>query len=177
MKKIFILICLLISVAGHTQNQRVGVGSVLGEPTGFSIKIWRSDAYDFKAVVNHFEDYAKLWIYSRSFWLPKKHAWDFCLAVPVLPEGNFHIHCDYLTHFYRMLPPNVGMMPVYCGIGWRLRGGDDADLHLGLRFVTGVDYFIPRVPVDVFWEVAPIIDFKPDWGLDINIGMGIRYNF
>ena len=177
MKSNIILIFILISVAGYAQNQRVGVGPVLGEPAGFSVKIWRSGVYDFKAVVNDFEEYTKLWIYTKSFWLPKKHAWDFCLAVPILPEGNFHVHCDYLTHFYRTFPPNVGMMPVYYGLGWRLRGADNADLHLGLRIVTGVDYFIPGIPLDAFCEVAPIIDFKPNWGMDVNVGMGIRYNF
>lgn len=175
MKKGFSLFFVLLSLNLFAQNQKVGVGVMLGEPTGISVKIWRNGTYDFKAVLHDFQGYARLWIYTKSFWIPKKNAFSLSAAVPVFPEGDYHVHCDYLWHCYTIFPPDVGMIAAYYGVGVRFRHADES--HIGARLVSGVNYFIPGIPWDVYMELAPVVDAEPKFGLDLNVGMGIRYNF
>ena len=49
------------------------------------------------------------------------------------------------------------------------------DLGLGLRVPFGIDYEIPRSPVDLFFELAPLFIFAPDAGVGIDIGIGVRF--
>jgi len=124
------------------------LGVLLGEPTGFSAKYWTtaSTALDFGA------------------------AWSF------EENGNFHLHCDYLVHNYEIFKVDEGSLPLYFGIGGRVRfQGDDS--RIGLRIVLGLEYLVAAYPMSVFFEVAPIVDFAPETEASINGGLGIRFVF
>jgi hypothetical protein len=124
------------------------LGVILGEPTGLSAKYWMSgtNALDFGA------------------------AWSF------EEDGNFHLHCDYLYHNYDIFKVDQGELPLYFGIGGRVRfEGDDS--RIGLRLVLGLEYLVDAYPMSVFFEVAPIVDFAPETEASLNGGLGIRYVF
>ena len=76
-----------------------------------------------------------------------------------------------------MLQPTeeVGIIPLYFGFGARGRFGDDD--ALGARAVIGISLLLEEFPMDVFFEIAPIVDVLPDPGTDINVGIGARYYF
>jgi hypothetical protein len=138
-----------VAAAGSKADQGTWeAGVLLGEPTGFSAKYWTTSntALDFGA------------------------AWSF------EGKGQFHFHCDYLFHNYDLIKVNRGSLPVYFGIGGRVRF-DEGDNRLGLRIAIGAEYLFDEYPMSLFFEIAPIVDFVPDTEADLNGGFGIRYVF
>jgi len=136
------------------------VGILLGEPTGLSAKLWASGNTAFDLGV----------------------AWSFG------DGGHFHLHGDYLFHNFDFFDVNSGSLPVYVGIGGRLRfeddddrndllDDDDDDYRVGLRIAIGLEYILESNPFSFFFEVAPIVDFLPDTEADVNGGIGVRYIF
>jgi hypothetical protein len=131
------------------------LGVILGEPTGLSAKYWMTTntALDFGA------------------------AWSFG------ENGNFHLHCDYLYHNFDIFKVDEGSLPLYFGIGGRIRfeGDDTMDkdhgTHVGLRLVLGIEYLVAAYPMSIFFEVAPIVDLAPATEGSMNGGLGIRYVF
>jgi hypothetical protein len=154
---IVIGLVLLACIAGFGQARAQGaaaesrtweLGVVLGEPTGLSAKYWLSNvnALDFGA------------------------AWSF------EGDGQFHFHCDYLFHNYDAFHVTEGSLPIYFGIGGRVRFDKD-DNRLGLRLVVGIEYLFEQYPMSLFFEVAPIVDVAPETEAAVNGGIGIRYVF
>lgn len=131
------------------------LGVILGEPTGLSAKYWMSPstALDFGA------------------------AWSFG------DDGRFHLHADYLYHNFDIFRVDQGSLPLYFGIGGRVRFDEDDDVHdddgtrVGLRLVLGLEYIVEQYPMSVFFEIAPIVDLAPETEGSMNGGLGIRYVF
>ena len=124
------------------------VGILLGEPTGLSGKLWTTGNTAFDLGV----------------------AWSFG------DGGHFHLHGDYLFHNFDFFDVDSGSLPIYVGIGGRVRLEDD-DSRVGLRVAIGLEYILESNPFGFFFEVAPIIDFLPETEADVNGGIGIRYIF
>jgi hypothetical protein len=124
-----------------------GVGAVVGDPTGFSGKIWSND----------------------------RNAVDFALAWSLDDERSFDFHADYLIHDYTVFNVTHGKLPLYYGIGGRLM--DARDTHVGLRGVIGLDYLFSRSPLDLFFEIAPVLDMTPETAMDLEAGIGMRFYF
>ncbi|HCO93501.1 MAG TPA: hypothetical protein DIU00_06055 [Phycisphaerales bacterium] len=150
------IIVLLLSVASTNArtHDNVGVGVILGEPTGFSLKYWLDEE---RAV-----DGAAAWSYSEN--------------------DSFQLHGDYLIHDYGFF--NDDQIPVYYGIGARLklkdddgRGRNEHDPIFGIRVPLGVTYLFEEAPLDAFFELVPVLDLSPDVDLDINVAVGLRYYF
>ena len=143
------------AAAGGAAARTWELGVVLGEPTGLSAKYWTTTntAIDFGA------------------------AWSFG------NDGNFHLHCDYLYHNYEIFKVDEGSLPLYFGIGGRVRFEDDdpkddhSGTRVGLRLVLGLEYLVAAYPMSVFFEIAPIVDVAPKTEGSMNGGLGIRYVF
>ena len=151
MKLSLISLVLLVSLcAGSSSAQRkgFGLGVIVGEPTGISLKSWLTGTTAIDAAV----------------------AWSFAR------ESSFHIHADYLIHAYDEFDTNESV-PLYYGIGGRLKTSNGGDARLGLRGVIGIGYLFREAPIDLFFEVAPILDVAPSTELSINGGFGARYFF
>jgi hypothetical protein len=141
--------------AGGADARTWELGVILGEPTGLSAKYWTTPntAIDFGA------------------------AWSF------EKDGNFHLHCDYLYHNFDIFKVDEGSLPLYFGIGGRVRFEDDDPLdehsgtRVGLRMVLGLEYLVAQYPMSVFFEIAPIVDLAPKTEGSMNGGLGIRYVF
>ena len=139
--------------AAYAQVQEVDAGDweagiILGEPTGFSAK----------------------------FWTAWNMAIDFGIAWSFNNDGHVHIHGDYLFHNFNIFEIGKGDLPVYFGIGGRVRLEDD-DSRVGLRFSVGMEYIPEDTPVSFFFELAPIVDFAPETEGSFNGGLGVRYIF
>lgn len=152
-RRIVPLLILLALAAGtlttpaRAQRDGFGLGLILGEPTGFAFKGW---------------------IDSRS-------AVDGALAWSFLHSTSFHVHADYLIHTEK--PTKREDMPVYYGIGGRIKAGGRGGDRIGIRVVGGLAYYIPDSPIDIFVELAPILDFAPSTDFQVNGGIGARYFF
>jgi hypothetical protein len=75
-------------------------------------------------------------------------------------------------------------MPFYLGIGGRIADfeddlDDDGDFNLGVRAPIGLMLDFNNVPLDVFFELALVIDFIGYDGVDadFNGALGVRYYF
>ncbi len=130
------------------EHGNFGLGVIFGEPTGLSCKMWTT----------------------------KNTGFDLGLAWSFSDNGHFHIHGDYLFHNLGIFGVSKGSLPVYIGIGGRIRFDDD-DTRVGVRFPIGLEYFFDEWPLAVFGEVVPILDLAPSTTGDINGGLGIRFYF
>ncbi|MCK4584671.1 hypothetical protein KAU13_04580, partial [candidate division WOR-3 bacterium] len=69
----------------------------------------------------------------------------------------------------------------YLGIGARLRfksNGEEEDKKVfGIRGVGGLEFMPHRVPLDVFLEIAPVMNIIKTTDFDLDVGIGIRYTF
>lgn len=126
----------------------LGVGLIVGEPTGLSVKYWLSDD---EAV-----DAGAGWSFSG--------------------HDSFHLHADYLVHRFEIIDTDedAGRAPLYYGIGARIKDKRDGTA-LGARVPLGISYMFADTPFDLFAEIVPILDLAPDVDLDINVAIGFRF--
>ncbi len=145
----------LISASAFAQD-RLGLGVMLGEPTGFSMKYWIDEEYAVDAAAG--------W----SFW----------------DEDGFQLHADFLWHNFEWLHPEgvSGKLPVYFGVGGRLKFQEDNGRHddndhtvFGIRAPVGISYLFEGKPFEVFAEIAPILDVTPDVELNFSLAVGMHF--
>ena len=150
MKRLACISAVLVSLGtgiGFAQTNGFGLGIILGEPTGFSAKMWTSPT---NAV-----DAGLAWAFARN--------------------GYLHIHADYLWHFADAIQTEERFVP-YVGIGGRIGVGGDKG-RFGARLPGGLAFWPRSIPLDVFLEVALIMDVAPATEVSINGGIGARYFF
>ena len=131
-----------------TQDKKFGVGLMLGQPTGASLKYWLSDVSAIDGVVG--------------------------LS---LDDIDFSVHADYLYHFNNVVHLNENRLAFYVGGGPRYRVREHKDDLFGIRTVGGVAYIFDKAPVDVFFEVGPVFDLTPDLKVRYTVGIGARFWF
>jgi hypothetical protein len=135
-------------LAGSAAAQgNFGMGIILGEPTGVSAKLWLTDRTAVDAAA----------------------AWSFS------DEDAFHLHADFLLHNFDLITVEKGRLPIHFGIGGRLKFADDT--KLGVRIPVGLTYIFDGAPIDIFFEVVPILDLIPDTEFDANAAIGARFFF
>ena len=130
-------------------EKRFGIGAIFGEPTGVSGKFWINENMAIDGVVG----------------------WGF------YEESEFYTHADVLWHLWDVIPVSRGRMPIYFGVGPRLKVREHEDDRFGVRFPVGVSYMFDNAPVDIFFEVAPILDLSPNTHGAFTAGIGVRYWF
>jgi hypothetical protein len=128
---------------------RFGAGLVFGEPTGPTVKYWLNDTM----------------------------AIDSTLGWSLRDDDNVYLNADILWHNFDLIHPSSGRAAVYLGVGPSIEFRDEEDTRVGVRAPLGVSYMIENQPLDVFVEIAPIVDFAPELRGDFNVGIGIRYWF
>ncbi|MBI5020305.1 MAG: hypothetical protein HZB59_02620 [Ignavibacteriales bacterium] len=149
LKLILFSVILLFSINySFAQDRGFGLGIMIGEPTGINGKGW----------------------------LTKQSAIDAGLAWSFVHRTSLHIHVDYLMHSFNVFP-HAERLPLYYGIGGRIRTNEGNDTQLGLRMVGGIEYMFASAPFDIFFEIAPILDLTPKTELNMNAGIGARFYF
>ena len=115
----------LISSQINAQESGFGLGMVIGDPTGISLKGWINDVNAIDATVS----------------------WSFYKA------GFFNLTADYIWHF-DVIPVIKGKLPLYVGPGASLGIGSDfwfgARVPVGLDYIfegAPFDIFVEIVPV------------------------------
>ena len=162
---------LCLSSWAHAQEQQefekgiLGAGLIVGEPLGVSGKLYLGDRIAIDAAIG-----------------------------TAFVGGGIQVHSDVLWHPLLITGSDDEdgsfVMPLFVGAGLRVlrhdRGrGADSDFHTGLRLVAGIVFDFKRNPLDVFVEVAGVIDYRSGGGddehsgagVDLNAGAGVRYYF
>jgi hypothetical protein len=153
-----LLIAVIMSSLAHAKHD-LGVGIIVGEPTGVSVKTWINDRNALDAAV----------------------AWSFS------ENDSFQFHADYLFHNFSLIKMDdvSGTFPVYFGLGGRIKlkednkgkGRNDDDALVGIRVPFGISYLFADAPVELFVELVPILDIAPDSDFDLNGAIGARFYF
>ena len=133
----------------------LGVGIILGEPTGITAKLYLKDDQAIQAAAG------------ASF-----------------VANGLQVDADYVFHPWILQDKDTFVLPVYVGPGVRFidySGGSNGSSHFaaGLRAVGGMLFDFKNVPLDAFLEVAGVLeyDFKNGAGVGLNLGAGVRYYF
>jgi hypothetical protein len=156
--------------AGHIPGRRFeanktfGLGLELGEPTGIVGKYFLTtdQAFDFGI--------GDIYNYSNRYGL--------------------HLYADYLWHPVSLAQTEPFELPFYIGLGARLwdfedRGtanGTDSAFAFGVRVPIGISFDFNTVPLDVFIQFVPVLDFYSGYVrhsvyLDFDVSIGVRYWF
>jgi hypothetical protein len=148
MKKLIVLfIGGLFSLNLLAQADGFGIGIILGEPTGLSGKLW----------------------------LTEKTAVDGAVAWSMWDGSALNVHADFLVHSFNLIHVSQGQLPLYFGIGARVKLANDP--MVGVRVPVGLAYLFGSAPIDVFLELVPILDLVPGTYFHFNSAIGIRYFF
>lgn len=131
------------------QDRDTGIGIMLGEPTGISIK----------------------------HWVNENDALNFGLAYSFITgESKFSFHMDYIKHTGNFFDTEEDI-PLYYGFGFRYKFIEGKKSNLGARGVIGVVWINKELPIDIFFEIAPVFDLIPSTSLGIDLAIGSRYYF
>jgi hypothetical protein len=110
---------------------------------------------------------------SFKYMITRDHAVDLTLGAEA---GDFDVNMDVLTHLRDLLPqPSRGKLAPYLGLGIKIK--DQHSTLFGFRFQGGLSYLVPKVPVEIFGEVAPVLEVTPDVDGRVEGGVGVRYYF
>lgn len=112
------------------------------------------------------------------YWFNDTMAIDGALGSSFRDDTALYLHSDVLWHDFNLIPASSGRLPLYFGVGAlaRFRHGDH-DNQVGVRVPLGVSYMFDNAPVDIFAEIAPVLDIAPSVRGEITGGIGIRYWF
>ena len=152
--------------AARAEGGPFGMGLIIGSPTGLSLKYYLGEG---------------------------DQAIDGAVGFAFIGNGGIQVHADYLWHPVVLTRDPAVTMPLHSGLGARSidpdRGRDaDDDFHIGIRGPVGLSFDFTEIPLDVFVEIALIVDFHGDHkindnddsdhvDLDLNAGVGARYYF
>lgn len=150
MKKLIVILLFgIFIIPTHltAQDSGFGLGIILGEPTGVSFKNW----------------------------VGRREAFDVAVAWSFEGEGAIHIHADYLFHNFRLFHIEKGDLVLYYGIGGRVKTVHKT--QVGVRIPLGLCYLFEKDPVEIFFELSPIMNLTPKTLFRMTTGVGVRYYF
>ena len=141
-------------------NKTFGLGVMLGAPSGLSGKYYMTQdtALDFGLGVYHRFGH----------------------------RDGLHAHADFLWHPVSLLGTPAFELPLYFGLGARIWDHDEyrndyrEETHVGVRAPLGIIFDFNRIPLDIFLELAMVIDIVVDDDhsyADLNGALGVRYYF
>ncbi len=152
MKSLLPLALLMLSVFASAEQYQLGF--ILGGPTGLSAKYQINETRSVDAA------------FATS--LRKKYGIEF--------HSNYLFEKQHAINFDAPAPLNV-----YYGIGGRLividSGKHDGDIAIGPRFPIGLTYDFNSPNIQLFGELAPVLDIFPDTSFDLEAGIGARIRF
>ncbi len=154
---------------GFEANKTFGLGLELGEPSGLTGKYFVSDSVAL--------DFGLGWIYRHYYY-----------------GDGVHVYADLLAHPVSLVSAPAFELPLYIGGGLRFWDFDYCDNRvctyggsaIGIRIPVGIAFDFNTVPLDIFLQLVPVIDFvrgdyydryrdRAHFGIDLSAG--IRYWF
>ncbi len=139
------IIILFFSNEMSAQTNRAGLGIILVEPTGLS---WK-------------------------YWWGKKEAVHLALGWSSQKDNNLVVHADYLFSQINLFKEEMSTILLSFGSGGRLKF--NRDMHFGIRFPLALDFISKKVPLNIFFEIVPIVNLTPDTSIDLKGAIGFRY--
>ena len=114
---------------------------------------------------------------TAKYFLDENNAIDAAVLRRLSSDSDWYIWADYLYHFRSLIALEKGELPVYIGVGGRLKLQENDDNKFGIRFPVGIAYEFSGLPMDIFVEVVPIWDVAVSYDFDLEGGFGVRFYF
>ncbi len=133
-----------------------GVGVMIGNPSGFSYKMWLDEAVGIDGAVGIDQgefDLHATFLY-HNFETAKKWAATSSVFRSITEDGD---------------------LPWYIGAGPRVLFEDKTEY--GIRLPIGVSFLPHNSEWETFAEFAPVLRLAPDTGIDGDFAIGVRYYF
>jgi len=153
--KILIAVVVLFAAVSSAQMTGTGIGIVLGEPTGLSLKSWLS--------TNSAVTVGAAWSFEH--------------------DGSLFLWADYTLHSFNITnAADPRSLAFYYGIGGKVSFIDrnepqEDDTVIGVRIPLGLMLPIHTAPIDVFLEIVPTLNLAPDTEFGVNGGIGAHLFF
>lgn len=144
-----VLAAMMLGGTAMAKGRGFGLGIIAGEPTGPCFKLWTG----------------------------QNTAVDGAVAWSTEGDNDLRLHADYLMHSFNLFKVKKGELPLYYGIGGRIILEDHGDDHIGARVPVGLAYIFQGAPIDLFFEIVPVLDLTPDTELDFDAALGVRFFF
>jgi hypothetical protein len=139
----------LVPRLGWAQDSGFGLGIIVGDPNGLSLK-----AYIGPTV-----------------------AIDGAVGLGLITGNHLAAHLDFLWE-WRVTSWERANLAFYIGVGPKLGIFSDPDvLRVGARVPLGLTFQFTRVPLDLFFEAAPGLWFVDDVDFDLDAAVGLRFWF
>lgn len=152
-------------VADPPASRGVGVGFVLGNPSGLSAKLPAGGVNALQFVLAY--DQGRGW---------GNRGWDNADCGPNNDcDGRLYFGGDYVWYNHNVIPVSQGRLPFYYGPGAWASVSDDTGF--GIRFALGLEYQFATAPFDVFLEIAPGVRVIPNTQGYVSSGLGGRFFF
>ncbi len=155
MKHVLSLLLFILLCSSANANP-LGLGVIIGAPTGFSGK----------------------------YLLSKVNSIDGAIAWSFGDDHAIHFHGDYLWQKNNVFSESDAVIDLFYGIGARFisrdppRGDDDDDtVRFGPRIPIGLRYMFREPRIEVFIEAALIFNLIPSTSVGLDVGLGGRYFF
>jgi hypothetical protein len=144
----------------------VGVGFILGNPSGLSAKLPAGSVNAFHLILAYNQN--RGW---------GNRGWDNNNCGPDNNDcdGRLYLGGDYVWYNYNSIPVSKGRLPFYYGPGVWTSVSNDASV--GIRFALGLEYQFATAPFDIFLEIAPGVRVIPNTNGYVSSGLGARFYF
>lgn len=146
-----VLVALLVVLGPRAARAEIGIGLFVGEPVGLDLKID----------------------------LSRQTALDIVLGATSFRDGSASY--GHLTYLFT---PFVGrgssiLVPFRLGIGAAVYGAVEDDAHLAVRAPLQLGFRFRRTPVEIYLEIAAVMQLLGSGGSDFGIdgGLGVRFYF
>ena len=143
-------------------NKTFGLGIELGAPTGITGKYFLEQGGD-RALDFGIGDNDNGYIGDRT---------------------GLHLYGDYLFHPLSLTSQESFELPFDFGVGvryWDFDYGRDSGYSIGIRVPFGIAFDFNNVPVDLFFQIVPVLDFVHNYTHDIvgdvDVSIGARFWF
>lgn len=153
------VVATLDAVAQSPRNKDFGFGIILGEPTGGTVK----------------------------FWLNRENA--ITASIGASYFGSPRLGADYLWHFDAF---SSSVVKLYAGPGlaigfgegkgfWYKEGKDrfwvreGSETGFAFRGIFGVNVVPRNTPLEIFFELGPLVGVTPDFGSAFDAAVGVRF--
>jgi len=152
MKKLSMIAVLLLTLASTAfaeSPRKLGIGLVLGAPTGFSLKYWASSRIAYQG------------------------------SIGTMFGGGLTLGADYLVHERIFRDPSApfyyggGLFIGDAGFGGP--SYSHGNLALGVRAAFGVDYLVRDHPFDIAVELGPALLLTPVAGMGVQLAVAVRF--
>lgn len=146
---LFLLSSLALSPDAEARSRRLGLGVVVAGPTGITANYFYGKGKDVAASLGWSKD-------------------------------SFHLNLDHHWNNRKWIKADGIAINVYYGLGVRwlsYESREDRANEIGIRAPLGVQHIFKPVGIQIFFELAPVLNLIPSTAFGIDLALGARYFF